>query len=233
MSSFPSLKNKRLDLIAARTARCKGSARRAGARALPTLLSEDVCDASPKPCKPQAKRPKAPPKPKPLTTADVAVLLRTMQIPMVDLDAVTFASSYQHFLTTTAVAVPPRYGQVPLPFTIESLAQSPNLFQGLVVSCTGTLDFLERSDVASIVRTLGGVSQKTTGKRTNLLLVGTECGPSKIATARAANICCIDDAAFVRLIEAMLSTLHPTSPRAPPSPEFFEEDPDSGSDGGN
>jgi len=67
---------------------------------------------------------------------------------------------------------------------------------------TGSLDSMSRDEAAEKIRTLGGIFQSSVGKDTDYLVVGANVGASKLAKAAKLGTTQIDEAEFIKILEA-------------------------------
>merc|ERR1719431_513468 len=73
-------------------------------------------------------------------------------------------------------------------------------FQGLVFVLTGVYESLEREEMTSIVKKLGGKVTTSLSKNTKYLVVGAEAGESKMAKAKTLGTPTLTEDEFINLI---------------------------------
>ncbi|GEQ69914.1 hypothetical protein JCM33374_g3590 [Metschnikowia sp. JCM 33374] len=91
---------------------------------------------------------------------------------------------------------PPR-GAVELP------EAAPNCLGGLTIVFTGVLPNLDRDASESVAKQYGARVTKSISKKTSLVVVGDEAGPSKVKKIRDFGIKAIDEAGFIELLTRM------------------------------
>jgi len=72
---------------------------------------------------------------------------------------------------------------------------------GLTFVLTGSLDSLTRKQAESLITRNGGHTASTVSKRTDYVIVGRDAG-TKLQKARRLGITCLDEAAFLRMLDA-------------------------------
>lgn len=76
----------------------------------------------------------------------------------------------------------------------------PGCFEGLVFVLTGVYESLEREEMTSIVKKLGGKVTTSLSKNTKYLVVGSEAGESKMAKAKTLGTPTLSEDEFLNLI---------------------------------
>lgn len=91
-----------------------------------------------------------------------------------------------------------------------------DLLSGVTVVVTGTLESMSRGQAESEVTHRGGKATSGVSKRTTVLVTGNEPGAAKVAKAEELGVRMIDEATFLRLLEAGPSRLlQATGPETP------------------
>ncbi|CDK28270.1 unnamed protein product [Kuraishia capsulata CBS 1993] len=82
---------------------------------------------------------------------------------------------------------------------------SPNCLAGLTIVFTGNLPSLDRSTSESLATRYGAKVTKSLSKKTSLVVIGAEAGPSKVKKIKEFGIKAIDEDGFVSLISGVSS----------------------------
>ena len=81
----------------------------------------------------------------------------------------------------------------------ERAANTP--LAGKTVVVTGTLESMSRKQVQDLIKRLGGKTSGSVSKKTDLVVYGETPG-SKLDKARQLSVKAVDEAAFLKMIEA-------------------------------
>lgn len=102
-----------------------------------------------------------------------------------------------HALKSKQAALPPPSGNVELPDA------APNCLGGLTIVFTGVLPNLDRDASESVAKRYGARVTKAILKKTSLVVMGEEAGPSKVKKIKDFGIKAIDEAGFIELLTRM------------------------------
>ena len=81
-------------------------------------------------------------------------------------------------------------------------SDGPQTLAGCSVVVTGTLESMSREAAVAAVKARGGTSPGSVSKRTSYLVAGAEPGAAKLTKAEELSVPILDEAAFLRLLEA-------------------------------
>lgn len=163
-------------------------------------LSIQEIEPEPKPAK-KRETPKKAPKPKAepagesdINTAEILALIEDAPLPEADQSGEKL-NYFQLKNKQLSVAAPS--GSVELP------EAAPNCLGGLTIVFTGVLPNLDRDASESVAKEYGARVTKSILKKTSLVVIGEEAGPSKVKKIKELGIKAITEQGFIELLSKM------------------------------
>ncbi|KAI5970435.1 rfc1 [Candida margitis] len=87
--------------------------------------------------------------------------------------------------------------------SIELPAAQPNCLTGLTIVFTGQMPSLDRNTAEQTAQQYGAKVTKSISKKTSLVVIGSDAGPSKVKKIKDFKIKAIDEAGFIQLLSSM------------------------------
>lgn len=161
------------------------------------MVIEEV-EPAPKPKKAPAKKSRKPTELPPAVTGVHADQIMD-KIPDAELpDAPETDGKLNYFaLKGKQQNVPPPTGDIDLP------EAAPNCLGGLTIVFTGVLPSLDRGAVENLAKRYGAKVTKSILKKTSLVVIGEEAGPSKVKKIKELGIKAINEDGFIELLRLM------------------------------
>lgn len=86
---------------------------------------------------------------------------------------------------------------------VDLPAAQPNCLTGLTIVFTGQMPSLDRNTAELTAQQYGAKVTKSISKKTSLVVIGSDAGPSKVKKIREFKIKAIDEAGFIQLLSSM------------------------------
>ncbi|CCG21264.1 Rfc1 protein [Candida orthopsilosis Co 90-125] len=87
--------------------------------------------------------------------------------------------------------------------SVDLPAAQPNCLTGLTIVFTGQMPSLDRNTAESTAQQYGAKVTKSISKKTSLVVIGSDAGPSKVKKIKEFKIKAIDEAGFIQLLSSM------------------------------